>query len=286
MKKAGSIILLWFILAPGLRAQSSIDLKINEILVQNDSGYIDDFGQHSPWIEIFNTAFNYVDIGGCYLTNDPSNPRKYPIPKGDPLTRIAPRNYIVFWAANQPTHGIRHLNFDLRDSRFLALYDADGRTLIDSLSWGPQNAGISYGRTEDGSLPWAHLPKNTPNANNNTEPKTSAAQQFQQIDPVGIGLAAIAMSVVFLVLLMLFIIFKNFSNAFIFMEKRKEKKQRSLGSAGFPPDENLVAVGLAIHLYIKEIQEHEDLILTIKKVSRTYSPWSSKIYGIGGWPRH
>lgn len=42
-----------------------MDLRINEVLVYNDSNYVDDFGKHSPWIEIFNTAYNKVDIGGC-----------------------------------------------------------------------------------------------------------------------------------------------------------------------------------------------------------------------------
>ncbi|HAH59495.1 MAG TPA: phage tail protein, partial [Bacteroidales bacterium] len=29
-----------------------------------------------------------------------------------------------------------------------------------------------------------------------------------------------------------------------------------------------------------ELHDHEDAVLTIKKVARTYSPWSSKIYGL------
>jgi len=40
------------------------------------------------------------------------------------------------------------------------------------------------------------------------------------------------------------------------------------------------AIGLALNLYFEEIHDTENMKFTIKKVSRTYSPWSSKIYGV------
>lgn len=39
-------------------------------------------------------------------------------------------------------------------------------------------------------------------------------------------------------------------------------------------------IGAAIHMYTSEQHDHENAILTIKQVKKTYSPWSSKIYGI------
>lgn len=40
------------------------------------------------------------------------------------------------------------------------------------------------------------------------------------------------------------------------------------------------AVSAAIYLYLDEIHDKESRVMTIRKVSRTYSPWSSKIYGL------
>ncbi len=40
------------------------------------------------------------------------------------------------------------------------------------------------------------------------------------------------------------------------------------------------AIALSISLYLKEQHDEESGIITIKRVARTYSPWSSKIYGI------
>ncbi len=44
--------------------------------------------------------------------------------------------------------------------------------------------------------------------------------------------------------------------------------------------EILAAIGTALHLYLNDTEQEEKTILTIKKVMRPYSPWSSKIYGI------
>jgi hypothetical protein len=44
-------------------------------------------------------------------------------------------------------------------------------------------------------------------------------------------------------------------------------------------DEN-AAICAALYLYFTELHDEEKYVMTVKKVSRTYSPWSSKIYGI------
>jgi hypothetical protein len=50
-------------------------------------------------------------------------------------------------------------------------------------------------------------------------------------------------------------------------------------------DEEAAAIALAIHMYKREMHDMESLTITLKKVSRIYSPWSSKIYTIRQNPR-
>jgi hypothetical protein len=50
-------------------------------------------------------------------------------------------------------------------------------------------------------------------------------------------------------------------------------------------DEVSAVIGLALHLYKKQLSDYEKARLTIARVSRTYSPWSSKIYGLRQNPR-
>lgn len=62
-------------------AQGRKGLRINEVLVTNETNYQDDYGCQSAWIEIFNTTFGTVDIRSCYLTNDRNNPKSILFPK-------------------------------------------------------------------------------------------------------------------------------------------------------------------------------------------------------------
>ncbi len=279
---------LVFQITPGY-SQSGLDLRINEILVHNDSNYVDDYGNRSSWIEIFNSAYNNVNIGGMYLTNDPKNPKKYRIPTGDPLTLISSRNYLVFFADNHPTRGILHLNFTFEDTNYIALYDVNGRTLIDEVNIPPQVPDITYGRAIDGSEEWIQLEKTTPNANNYTGAIVTAGEKFVVLDPYGIGLALTAMSVVFTGLLLLYLVFKNTRRIYaINLRKIFSRSEKIISSISEDKDisgEVNAAIAMALHLYQAEYHDHEEAVLTIKKVARTYSPWSSKIYTLRRSPR-
>lgn len=69
---------------------------------------------------------------------------------------------------------------------------------------------------------------------------------------------------------------------------RSGQKQRGLqvkgkasdkGSAGISGEET-AAIAMALHLYLSEIHDTESGVLTIKHISKRYSPWSSKIYAV------
>ena len=285
-------LIVLFIVCVGIRdvnAQSAMDLRINEILVHNDSNYVDDFGEHSAWIEIYNSAFNSVNVGGLYLTDDIKNPTKYFIPKGQPITLIPQESYIVFWADNEPDRGIRHLNFKLEENKTLCLFDSNGKTLIDSVTIKPNHAtDVTYGRLEDGEAEWGFLEKSTPGANNNTKQKVSEADKFVKFDPSGIGMALIAMSVVFSGLALLYLFFKGLG----FLMTKDARKAANLMKVSSPgvvkqglSGEVNAAIVMALYLYNNELHDLEDPVITMTKVSRTYSPWSSKIYGLRKSPR-
>lgn len=275
-----------------VQAQNAGDLKLNEILVLNDSNSVDDFGMHTAWIEIFNSAYNTVNIGGCYLTDDLNDPTKYWIPTGDPATKIASRNYMVFWADNHPTRGIFHLNFDLKNAKTIALFNADGKTLVDKVDLpSDQKPDVTYGRPNNESAEWVYLEKSTPGANNDYTKKKSAGESFVEFDPYGIGMTMIAMFVVFMSLAILFIIYKNMGRFFIrrgAAAKKPELSQAAVSakhSEGEMSGEVNAAIAMALYLYHNEMHDYENTVLTINKVSRNYSPWSSKIYTLRKLPR-
>ena len=159
-KKIGVLLLLMVLFSMGAKAQLTTSVKLNEVLVVNEDNFVDDYGKRHPWFELFNNSAGTVDLRGCFLTNDKSNPRKYMIPKGDVLTKVPPRQHLLFWADDQPTKGTFHVNFtfDPNKDNYLALYDSDGTTLIDEVTIpAGQKADVSYGLDLDGVGNWSIL---------------------------------------------------------------------------------------------------------------------------------
>ena len=112
MNKKGILFLLTVFIAGSAFAQGRKGLVINEVMVQNDSNFVDDYGQCEAWVELFNSTYSAMEISSVYLTNDKNNPTKYPVPRGDKHTKIAPRQHTLFWADSEPEHGTFHMNFD------------------------------------------------------------------------------------------------------------------------------------------------------------------------------
>jgi len=231
-KRIGIFIALLAMVCMGLRAQSATSLRINEVLVVNDQNYQDDYGLHNAWIEIFNTSFASVNLEGCFLTNDKNNPTKYPIPKGDVLTLIKPRQHALFWADGMPNRGTFHVNFTLDPNKenYIALYDSNGKTLIDEVTIpAGQLADRSYAREKDGSANWVVKGEGehsyvTPSTNNMTIDKNPKIENFKKHDSIGIGMAIIAMSVVFIGLVLLYLSFKAVGNVAVRLGKKNAMK--------------------------------------------------------------
>lgn len=291
-----SILLLLCTLFTSLSlvGQNTSDMKINEILVHNVDNFMDDYGHKNGWIELFNSSYGSVDVGGCYLTNDPNNLTMYMIPKGDVLTKVKPRQHILFWADNQPYRGTFHINFRLEDSKEILFVSNDGRTIIDRIKIPHEilSDDISYGRTTDGGDEWAILEKSSPSTNNYGADLEPAGMKFMQVDPYGIIMSVTAMSVVFISLILLYIVFKHYGKYNV--RKSKERAALAAGksaneictSCEEASGEVYAAIATALHLYFEDDESHdiENTILTIERVTRNYSPWSSKIYTLRETP--
>lgn len=293
-RNAGIALLFVLLFSFGAQAQQVTSMRINEILVINEDNFVDDYGKRSGWIELFNGSAGTVNIAGCYLTNDKNNPTKYPIPKGDVLTKIPPGQHILFWADGNANRGTFHLNFILDPTKenYIAFYDSDGRTLIDEIVVPPMTkADISYGRAVDGKDEWVQLAKVTPSTNNLTLDTNEKIDNLKLNDPTGIGMTLTAMAVVFTGLILLYLIFKQIGRSAVSASQRRAKKAAgTTESATAIPSgeisaETLAAIGMALYELDQDVHDLENTVLTIQKVKRTYSPWSSKIYGLRELPR-
>ncbi len=292
-KRFGVLLLLMVLFTFGAKAQLTTSVRINEVLVVNEENFMDDYGHRHAWIELYNNSAGTVDLGGCFLTNDKNNPRKYPIPKGDVQTKVPPYQQVVFWADNEEQRGTFHVSFafDPTKENYVALYDSDGTTLIDEVTIpAGQKADISYGRSVDGGGEWINYTRVTPKANNITQNKNEKVENFQVNDSWGIGMTITSMAVVFCGLCVLYLIFKQIGNASIrASQRRAEKAAAATGAtvsanAGQESGEIFAAISMALYELSGDNHDIENTVLTIRKVQRRYSPWSSKIYSLRETP--
>lgn len=277
-------------------------IVINEVLVDNQDNFQDDYGVHSGWVEIFNTSYNSVNLAGCYLkvSSEPGDTLSYFIPKGDVLTAISPRQHALFWADGAPRRGTFHTNFVLSKTRdnWVGLYDS-GRKLLDEVvvPAGVLKTDQSYARVSDGADQWevkddSETKYVTPSTNNQTLEGNPKMDKFEQHDSAGLGMTITAMTVVFIGLILLYISFRIIGKVAVKLRKRnamkaqnvtdkQEAKERGLGEA---PGEVIAAISMALHEAQGADHDVEETILTISWVKRSYSPWSSKIYTLRETP--
>ena len=282
--------------------RSNNKLLLNEVLITNEGNYQDDYGLHSAWIEIFNRSYGSADLAACLLraSSQPGDTTTYFIPKGDLLTLVKPRQHSLFWADGEPRRGTFHTNFTLDPEKenWIGLFDS-GRNLIDQVTIpaGVLKTNQSYGRVSDAASQWEVKDGSaekyvTPSTNNKTIDSNAKMEKFEEHDSNGIGMSISAMSVVFCGLILLFIAFKIVGKASVSLSKRnamkakgitdkQEAKEKKLGEA---PGEIFAAIAMAMHEMQSDVHDVEDTVLTITRVKRSYSPWSSKIYTLRETP--
>ncbi len=274
-------------------AQNRKALRLNEVMVQNESSIVDDYGERHGWIELFNSNFAPLEISSIYITNDSTDKKKYPVPLGDVNTRIAKRQHVVFFADGEPNKGTFHLNFVLEPGKdnWIGIYDADGITKIDEVTIPATiETDNSYARAEDGIGEWsirnggeAYI---TPSSANIIRDKNNKIEEFAERDKAGVGMTVMAMAIVFSALLVLCLCFYAIGNIGASISKINKMKAHGVEKHSVKEDfkvhdsgEEIAAIAIALHDHL-DAHDTENTILTINKVKRAYSPWSSKIYSL------
>lgn len=307
MKKKLMIMLMAVVACATIAsAQGRRGLRINEVMVQNDSSVVDDYGCHVAWVELFNSTYGPLEISSVYITNDKNNPKMYPVPLGDVNTEIPARQHVIFWADGQHTRGTFHLNFTLTPGQdnWIGVYDADGKTLIDEVVIPASlTSDQSYARMADGvtgesiDQTWEIRDGSegkyvTPSSNNIIKDTNKKIEMFAERDKNGFAMTLMAMAIVFSALLLLCISFYIISKIGERVSERNKAKSHGADlremtkedRPGQDSGEVIAAIAMALHEHL-DTHDRENTVLTINKVKRAYSPWSSKIYGLRELPR-
>lgn len=272
-------------------------LRINEVMVENTANIIDEYGQHSAWIELFNGNFGPLNINSIYITNDSTDKKKYAVPVGSEVTTMGKRQHLVFFADGQPTLGPLHTSFTLvpGQENWIGIYDAGGKLLDYVVIPATLEANQSFARIEDGADDWTvRRPGDekdyiTPGSANLIKDTNPRIESFATNDPNGFSMTVMAMCIVFGALLVLCLSF--YVVGMIGKRTARVNKASAMGVHVTEVDrgdhdsgEEIAAIGMALHEHFNQ-HDNESFVLTVKKMKRAYSPWSSKIYGLRELPQ-
>lgn len=155
--------------APAYMPPQSRYISFNEVMAHNTHTIADPAdGRHDPWFELVNVGLKPVDVGGMYLSDSLSAPIRFQIPAG---IQLAPLSALLFWADNEPTQGNQHVNITLPASGGnVYLFDRDGTTLVDSVTYPALPADVAWGRFPDQTGAWRALRQPTPQRLNHLSP--------------------------------------------------------------------------------------------------------------------
>jgi len=112
---------------------------------------------------------------------------------------------------------------------------------------------------------------------------------FSMVAGYGVTTAIVGWLIVFAALVLLVIVFTQIPKILYYNTRKKLKVKNK--SAVVTDDELHVAgdvnaaISMALFMFFDEMHDEESNVITIKRVRKTYSPWSSKIYGLRVWPR-
>lgn len=103
---------------------------------------------------------------------------------------------------------------------------------------------------------------------------------FSNINNFSLAVAIVGYVIVFAALVLLFFVFNSMPKFINFTARRKLRKEGKCEDCEVMHVEGDVsaAISMALYLYLGETHDIESDVITIKRTSKQYTPWSSKIY--------
>ena len=290
MKKLELILSIGFITSLPTWSQGAKSIRITEVMTNNRTSIVDEYGAHKSWVELSNSSFTTYNIRGMFLTTD----RRVLDKKMSPEER---RKLMCPLPNNEEIADAFH-----EKNNWIALYDGNAVDLIDSISIPWLAADQSYALNNDFKT-WkiskadevtpGYLPQST---------GLSKPQMLKKTDPHGYGIAILSMGIVFSCLALLFIFFWAFG-AYM---KHKQRIARAtekhanllyktgkktievtseishktnvmlkdgLTTKGIDKEIYMAVISLALKEYLEDVHDIESGIITIKpKQTRWNAP--------------
>ncbi len=106
------------------------------------------------------------------------------------------------------------------------------------------------------------------------------------IDSMTWTIVFVGIAIVFLALASVYLFFRYFLTFILNFRLKSFARKRGIDPAEMITAKNMqsgevnAAIAMAIYSYMSELHDVESGVITIRRVSKNYSPWSSKLYNM------
>ena len=140
---------------------------INEIQQANVDMFVDPSFNYGGWIELFNKTEKATTLDGLYISDDPSDLKKFAL-----TTRlhgtIPAKGFCTLWFDHYSMWTPKTINFKLDCDGGTILISNEAGTVLQRLDYPPAITRTSYARKTDGGNEWGYTDEPTPAATNTT----------------------------------------------------------------------------------------------------------------------
>ncbi|MBN1465565.1 CotH kinase family protein [candidate division KSB1 bacterium] len=137
---------------------------INEVMSANDTTLLDEDGEASDWLELFNASDSSLNLGGYGLSDDPVMPCKWIFP----AIEMQPRAFLIVYTSdkNRSFSTPLHSNFKLKSAGEPLLLTAPDGDVVQRIEVPQLDSDQSFGCLPDGSETMLVLRHATPGQSN------------------------------------------------------------------------------------------------------------------------
>ena len=175
MKRSLSSILYLLFICLSLNTLSA-QVIINEVCSDNESIILDEFGESSDWIELYNGGSEIINLSGWYLSDNDEDLTKWQFPD----VSIEPNGYLLLFASdNGSASQDLNTNFKLSaNGESIHLSDAN-QMLVQKLSFPAIAEDFSYGLIDNEYVFFATPTPNSENTNTDIVEVTEAPSKIE-----------------------------------------------------------------------------------------------------------
>ena len=142
-------------------------VRLNEIMSENETVLADEDGDFSDWIELYNSGNDIINLVGLTLTDDEDDPDQWTFP----FTQLAPNGHvIVFCSGKNRLYGpYLHTNFKLKSSGEELILSDGNLQVLDYVRATPLAEDVALARVVDGEGNWERYSDATPGGYNSVQ---------------------------------------------------------------------------------------------------------------------